>query len=173
MSFVEQNINDLLMKPVAMFGEEWALVTAGDEAQGYNTMTISWGHIGNIWTGGGGGASMCVYVRPQRHTKQFMDKHDYFTVSVLTSGHKDALSYLGTKSGRDEDKVANAGLTPVFGTGITYFNESRLVFVCKKLYQAPIVEDGFMDADLVHNVYPDKDFHTMYVGKIVNVLAQE
>ena len=54
---------------------------------------------------------MIVYVRPSRHTYNYMEKNNYFTVSFYDDEYKKALGYLGTKSGRDTDKVKDVGFT--------------------------------------------------------------
>jgi len=172
MDFKAISPNDLHLNPITTLSEEWPLLTAGNKEQGFNTMTISWGHIGSIWGAGGGKPTFVAYVRPQRHTFGFMNNNDIFTVSVLPSGFKDALAYLGRVSGRDEDKVAKAGLTPIFDQDTTYFAEAKLVLVCRKLYQAPILEEGFVDKSLIDEVYPERDYHTMYVGEIVSILTR-
>lgn len=77
------------------------------------------------------------------------------------------MAYLGTHSGRDEDKVSRAGLTPVFGADCTWFEEAKLVLVCRKLYHAPLLEKGFTDFKIVEQNYPERDFHEMYIGEIV------
>ena len=100
MRFKKVEKKDLQLNPVNMLAEGWPLLTAGDEENGYNTMTISWGHIGYMWNM----PTFCVYVRPQRYTKKFVDESELFTVSVLPSEYKKALAYLGRTSGRDEDK---------------------------------------------------------------------
>ena len=161
----------LVFNPFHTFAEEWPLLTAGDEMAGYNTMTISWGHIGSLWGDNGGRPTMVVYVRPHRYTFEFMNRHELFTVSVLPQSFKKELAYLGKVSGRDEDKIAKAGITPVFGYGSTFFQESKMVFVCRKLYQSEIQEAGFKDVKLMDSIYPQKDFHTMYVGEIEKVLT--
>ena len=81
--------------------------------------------------------------------------------------------YLGSHSGRDEDKVAKMELTPVFGEGYTYFEEASLTLVCRKVYQAPLIEDGFVDKSIVESHYKTKDFHDMYIGEIIEVLVKE
>ena len=169
----EINAKELNMNPVADIGEGWMLVTAGSEA-GYNTMTAAWGHIGASWgrRSVGMGTAIC-YVRPQRYTKEFMDREDYYTLSFFPPEYKEKLTYLGVRSGRDEDKVANVGLTPVFEEGYTYFAEANMVLVCRKLYRAPIVEEGFVDKSVLDVHYPERDFHEMYVGEIVRVLVEE
>jgi len=160
---------DLQLNPVTLFADDWPLLAVGDEECGFNTMTIAWGHIGAIWNK----PTITVYVREQRYTKEFVDRNELFTVSVLPTEHQEALMYLGTVSGRDEDKVAKAGITPIFDQDTTYFAEAKLVFICRKLYHAPIKEEGFFDQALANQVYPEKDFHTLYVGEIVEVLAKE
>lgn len=114
-----------------------------------------------------------VYIRPQRYTKVFVDREEIFTLSFFDASYKKALAYMGSHSGRDENKIAKAGLTPVFENGTTYFREAKMVLICRKLYHAPLQEDGFVDKSLVVNNYPQKDFHEMYVGEILKVLTQE
>ena len=162
------NVSELCFNPMTMIGNEWMLITAGTEEGGYNTMTASWGHLGTIWNQP---TSVC-YVRPQRYTKEFVDREELYTLSFFP-GYKKELSYLGTKSGRDEDKVAKAGLTPEFGEGYTYFAEAKLVLVCRKLYRATLTEEGFLDKSVLEKNYPQRDLHDMYVGQVVKVLVAE
>lgn len=110
-------------------------------------------------------------MRPQRYTKEFLDREELFTLSVFDESYKKALAYLGMHSGRNEDKIAKAALTPVFINGTICFAEAKMVFVCRKLYHAPLVESGFVDKSLVECNYPDKDFHEMYVGEIIKILV--
>jgi len=173
MNFKKVEPKDLQINPMTILSDKWPLLTAGNLEGGFNTMTIAWGHIGNIWATGGGRLTFVAYVRPQRYTHEFMDKNDLFTVSVLPPEFKDKLAYLGRVSGRDEDKVANSGLTPVFSHGTTYFAQAKMVFVCRKLYQAPILDEGFVDRDLMNKVYPEKDYHTFYIGEVVEILEKE
>ena len=95
-----------------------------------------------------------------------------FTVCAFDNTYKKALAYLGTHSGRDGDKIAKAGLTPVFMENTTAFAEARMVFVCRKLYHAPLLESGFIDTELMEGNYPGRDVHEVYVGEIVKVFVQ-
>jgi len=169
MKFKKIERKDLQLNPIEMFADKWPLLTAGNEENGYNTMTIAWGHIGAVWNK----PTITIYVRPQRYTKEFIDHNELFTVSVLPPKYNKALSYLGRTSGRDEDKIAKAGITPAFAQDTTYFEEAELVFICRKLYQDTIKEVGFLDQALMNKMYPEKDFHTMYVGEIVEILVAE
>lgn len=164
----EISVSQLNINPMTMISDEWMLITAGTKEGGYNTMTASWGHLGAIWNKP---TSVC-YVRPQRYTKEFMDREELYTLSFFP-GCKKELAYLGTHSGRDEDKVAKVGLTPAFGDGYTYFEEARLVLVCRKLYRAPLIEEGFIDKPVITENYPDRDYHDLYIGEIIKVLVSE
>ncbi len=168
----EVDIKELSFNPMTMIAGDWFLLTAGTKERGYNTMTCSWGHLGSIWGHGGGMPTSVVYVRPQRYTKEFVDREELYTICFFP-GYKKELGYLGSHSGRDGDKVAQSGLTPVFGDGYTYFAEAKLVLVCRKLYRAPLHEEGFFHKEVVEDNYPKRDFHEMYIGQIVKVLAAE
>lgn len=165
--------SELNMNPMTMIAKEWMLVTAGNEERGYNTMTASWGHLGAIWGHGGGLPTAVIYLRPQRYTKEFVDREEFFTLSVFPEEYKKDLGYLGRVSGRNEDKVAATGLTPVFDGDCTYFAQAKLVLVCRKLYRQTLKEEGFYDPSILTDHYPNRDLHDMYIGEIVKVLVAE
>lgn len=168
--------NELKLNPMTMFGEEWFALAAGNEQDGANAMTIAWGHLGSLWERGSHANRLptaVVYVRPSRYTKKLLDQEGLFTLSLFDADRKKALGYLGSHSGRYGDKFAVAGLTPVFEDGTIYCKEAKMVFVCRKLYQMPLKEEGFVDRELVDFNYPLRDFHEMYIGEIMKVLARE
>ena len=144
-NFREIPVSDLNIHPCTAIAKEWMLITAGNAERGYNTMTASWGHLGSIWGHGGGLPTSVIFIRPQRFTKEFVDREEYYTLTFFDPQYKKALGYLGSHSGRDGDKVAAAGLTPVFLEETTAFAEAKLVLVCRKLYRAPLLEEGFLD----------------------------
>lgn len=176
----EINYKDMKFNPFNLIGGEWMLVTAGNE-QKCNTMTASWGHLGCLW--GHNDPTAVIYLRPSRYTKEFVDEEGYFSLCVMDKSFKKQMAYLGSVSGRDEDKIGKAGLTPVYadrstsgrlqGKNTVYFEEAKLVLICKKLYQSELQEDGFLYQDTIDEKYPQRDFHTMYVGKIEKVLVRD
>ena len=83
------------------------------------------------------------------------------------------MAYLGSVSGRDEDKIAKTGLSPVYVDNSVYFREAKLVLVCKKMYASELQECGFLYQDTIDESYPQRDFHTMYVGIIEKVLVRD
>lgn len=165
----EIKISELNINPITLIGQKWMLITAGKSQDSYNTMTASWGQLGHLWNKD----VSTIYVRPQRYTKKFVDQEEYYTLSFFDDNYQKALAYLGSHSGKDEDKVSKVGLTPIFADGYSYFKEAKLVIVCKKLYHAPVLEKGFYQATFCDSVYPQKDFHEMYVGEIIKVLAAD
>ena len=173
MALKEIPVQELQMNPMTLIAKEWMLITAGNAERGYNTLTASWGHLGSIWGHGGGLPTSVVYIRPQRYTKEFVDREDYYTLSFFPEEYKKQLGYLGSHSGRDGDKVGKVGLTPVFDAGSTYFAEAKLVLVCRKLYRGSLKEEGFVDKGIIEDCYPNRDFHDFYVGEIVKVLVAE
>ena len=84
---------------------------------------------------------------------------------------RQALGDLGAHSGRDGDKCAEAGLSPVFEDGTVYLADAKLVLVCRKLYRSTLSAEGFVDPALMDENYPKRDLHDMYVGEIIRVLV--
>ncbi len=164
--FKEIKAIDIKENLINLISNEWALLTAGDKDK-FNTMTVSWGFAGELW----GNDAVCVFVRPQRYTIEFTEKSDYFTLSFY-GDNKKIHAVCGRSSGRDIDKVKECNLTPVFESGAVYFNEARLVLVCKKQYSDFIKKENFCDTEPLKN-YENNDFHKMYIGKIEKVLIKE
>ncbi|MBR3996594.1 MAG: flavin reductase [Clostridia bacterium] len=144
-------------------GNEWAILSASKDGK-CNGMTVSWGGVGVLW---GKNVFFC-FVRPQRFTKGFCDASDTITLSFFDDEKKDALKICGSKSGRDCDKFALAGLTPIIGEyGEVDFEESRMTLVGRKLFTQELSENSFIDKSIVDSCYPGKDYHTMYVCEIL------
>lgn len=168
MSFKEiapEAMNESVFKVI---GTDWLLVTgaAGGKA---NAMTASWGGMGIMW----GKPVAFLVIRPQRYTKEFIDKAEGLTISVFAGERRKMMGYFGSVSGRDEDKIARAGLTCLEDEGRVYFEEARMVFICKKLYAQEMQEACFIDNDSREKWYPDKDYHTMYIAEVEKLLVKE
>lgn len=146
------------------FDKQWALLTAGDESS-FNTMTISWGSLGTLW----GKPIATTYVRESRYTREFMDNNDYFTVSFYPEEYKDVLGVMGSKSGRDMDKMNDSGLTPEVVANSMTFKEAEMTLVCKKLSKQ-LIEQENIPQDVKDMFYGDEDWHYMYIGEVVEVI---
>ncbi|MBR5202750.1 MAG: flavin reductase family protein [Clostridia bacterium] len=162
----EINIRELQDNFVKMISNDWALLTAGKD-DNFNTMTVSWGGIGELWN-----KDVCfIFVRPQRYTYEFMEQNDYFSLSFFGGEYKKELGLCGTKSGRDIDKIAETGFTPISLGETIGFNQAKVNIVLKKLAYQDMKPDGFVDETIMNN-YANNDFHRIYVGEIVKVLVE-
>ena len=88
MAFEEVKISELQFNPFDKISKQWMLITAGKSSGDCNTMTASWGGVGIMW----GKPVATAYIRPQRYTKEFVDKNEYFTLSFLPEAYRKALN---------------------------------------------------------------------------------
>ena len=156
---------DLLLPVVHIWDRQWLLLSCGDfAAQDWNCMTVGWGSFGVMW----GRPFAQVVVRPTRHTIQFTDRYDSFTLCAFPEAHRHALSWLGSHSGRDGDKVKASGLTPVASqcVGSPVFREAELAIECRIIYRQDMDPSLFLDPTIEKN-YPRKDYHRVYFGEIL------
>lgn len=152
-----------------LIAEDWFLLTAGTPDNGYNTMTASWGGMGELWNR----KVSFVFVRPQRYTWKFMEKNGLYTMSFFGPDQRKALNYCGSHSGRDEDKVRKTGLTPFQPVeGATAFREARLIMVCRKLYHQDLQPGSFRE-EWIEELYPEGDYHRMYIGEVEKMLLRD
>lgn len=155
-------ITDIL----SVFDKKWALLTAGKE-DSFNTMTVSWGGLGTIWNK----PVATVYVRTSRYTHDFMDANEYFTVSFYPEECRKALGVLGSKSGRDMDKMKDSGLTPVRTGESMSFKEAEVTIVCKKIFKQQL-ETANMPKEVAKAMYEGQAPHDMYIGEIVDIIRK-
>ena len=165
--FKEISPNSLNENFFKLIGEKWMLITAGNE-ENLNMMTASWGGVGVLWNKN----VTFSFIRPNRYTFEFTEQNDYYTLSFYDDTFKSELSFCGTNSGRDVDKIEKTGFTPAFDEAAPYFEEAKLVLVCKKIYTQYLAPELFLDPTIEQN-YPMKDYHKMYVGEIEKVLIKE
>lgn len=159
--FKKTSVYDLPFNVFEEINKNWMLITAKNSDGKVNTMTASWGMMGEIW----GKEAVTVYIRQSRYTKEFVDSQEYFTLSLF-DGYKKELGILGSKSGRDGDKISEVGFSIEEVDNQPTFSQCKAVLVCKKMYQDDIaIKD--MKEDLVKAMYQDGDQHTMYIAEIV------
>jgi flavin reductase (DIM6/NTAB) family NADH-FMN oxidoreductase RutF len=163
--FSQTKVEDLQENPFKIIGEDWYLFSAGTE-EDFNMMTASWGTMGVFW----GKSIVTAYIRPTRHTYNYIEANDIFTLSFFGAEYRKILNFCGSKSGRDTDKITQTGLKPVLlkNSGISY-EQSRLVLECKKLYFDDLKPVFFVPEDIEDHIYPNKDFHRVYYGEVIGV----
>lgn len=163
----EINIRDIKESAVKMISDDWALLSAGNE-NGFNTMTVSWGGIGELW----GKDVAFIFVRPQRYTKEFIDREGKMTLSFFGGEYKKEMGFCGKNSGRDFDKFKETGLTPEFSDGTVYVKEAKHVLILKTLAVTEMTPDSFLDKEIEPSCYPNKDYHIVYIAEIVKTLEK-
>lgn len=171
----EFDIKEIDWNYYKLLAKNWAALTMKGDDGVVNSMTISWGQYGSLWANESGNnlPVATVFVRPQRFSRPLMDQAGTFSVSFVKPEHKKSLTFLGSKSGRDvKNKVAASGLTVAYYDETPYVAESSFALICRKLYQAPLVAEGFVDQVVKNECYPDEDYHIVYVGQIVAALKE-
>ncbi len=161
-------IDEFDENPFTLIGKQWMLITAEKEGK-VNTMTASWGGLGEIW----GQSAAYIVVRPQRYTKEFLDAADTFSLTFFNESYRRTLSYLGTVSGREEDKIAKSGLTVAYCGKTPYFEQAEKVLICKKAYAQPMQENCILDKSVIDKWYEAKDYHTLYIGLVDKIMYRK
>lgn len=160
MSEMDKNVFDLI-------GKQWMLVGAEKNGK-INAMTASWGGLGIMW----GKKVAFVFIRESRYTKEFVDEKKTFSLSFFGEEYRKMLNYMGTVSGRDEDKISQAGLHASLNQDAPVFEEAERTFICRKMYAQEMKEEYFTDKEAVERWYSDGNYHTMYVAEILDVIEK-
>lgn len=161
-----KNLVDAKIDVFAKFNKHLAVVTAG-EMDSFNSMTIGWGMMGNVW--GHPGSALTIYVSPDRYTSRFLEENDWFTVSFFPESHKQDLIVLGRTSGRDGNKIEKTSLTPKALSHGVGFEEAELTFVCRKIYSHQFEADK-TPAHMA-KIYETLTPHIEYIGYIEDVFG--
>lgn len=166
--FIEVLPDDFHYSAVKLIHRDWLQISAKSDGR-VNTMTASWGGMGQMWEKD----AAFIFIRPQRFTKTLIDKTNNLTLQVLPETMRKTNGYFGRVSGFDEDKIKQSGVTVLKQDNHIYFEESDVVMFCKKLFAQELLEQSFIDKDLVSKWYPENDFHTMYVVAIEKIMVSE
>lgn len=162
---------ELVARPFHLLDKKWMVLAAGDYADNeWNCMTVSWGFLGTMWSL----PVAQIVVRPQRYTREFLDRFDTFTLCTFPEEYRKALSHIGSTSGREHDKVAETGLRPVVSqlAAAPSFAEADLVLECRKMFRQPMTADAMLDPR-IPGFYPDHDYHIIYIGEVVAARVPE
>ena len=169
-------------KVFELFHKKWALVTAGP-IEDFNSCTVSWGSLGTIWTKPGkSGSIVTVYIYPTRYTRELLNKNETFTLSFYPEEYKKDLAILGSRSGRDEDKVKETRLTPERVKDAVTYREAELTFYCRKIYGYPFDKDSLSEDIKEYykaspKVYPPDEngefqTHWVFIGEILEAIEK-
>lgn len=129
------------------------LIVGTYDAEGKpNAMAVAWGGICCSKP-----PCVSIAVRKATYTYGNLVERKAFTVSIPSEEHAVAADYFGVVSGRDVDKFAAAGVTPVRSDLVDapYVGEFPLVLECKVVHMAEL------------------GLHVQFVGEILDVKADE
>jgi len=167
------NVSDYANNILKALPKGILLTTKADKV---NSMVIGWATLGINWSR----PTIAVYVREGRYTRSQLDQNPEFTINVpMGNFDKNILAVCGGKSGRDIDKVAEAGLTLVESDNISVpaIRQFPLTLECKVLYREKQDLEKLPEA-IQKALYPqdvdstavgaNKDAHITYYGEIID-----
>ncbi len=150
-----------------LVGEDWMLICAKD-GDGANGMTASWGALGELW---GKHVAVC-FIRPQRYTFGLAEENEKMSLAFFDEEYRAALKYCGSHSGKNENKLENAGLGFTEYEGVPVICQAKMTVICRKLYADDIKPECFVDRSLLAN-YKAEDYQRVYVMEIEKVLVRK
>lgn len=166
-SFQKVSDDIMEMNPFTKIGKDWMLVTAGNEEKA-NTMTASWGGVGVMW----GKDVAYIVIRQSRFTKEFIDKEGKFSLSFPSEKYRKEMKFLGAVSGRNEDKIKEAGIDINYHDGVPFVDQADMVFICRVMSNTVLKKEDFIDKGIDEAWYKDNDYHTLYIAEITDILAR-
>lgn len=165
MNISPKDLNENIFKMIA---DDWMLIMAGDREKA-NTMTASFGGFGVLFFKN----VAHIYVRPERYTYGFLERHNTFSLSFFDKQYKEKLAYCGKVSGREEDKIAKCGFNLLYSEDQTpYFEQAHITVLCRKLYRQDIDKSCFTDEEAFKRTYSAGGMHRMYTGEITDIIIK-
>jgi len=157
-----------------LVGKIFPVVTVGNKEH-YNSMTAS------------GGGMVLMFRKPatmllfpsNRYTLELIESEKTYTLSYFPDEYKEQVMFLGSKSGRDSEKMKEVQLTAIStSSGNMSFEEARLIVECKLTQiTTPSFPDDFYAQeaiDYMSEPYKDPGEHRKYVfGEITAVWTKK
>ena len=139
-------------KPGTMLNPLPAVIVSCGNAERSNLITVAW--AGTICSDP---PMLSISVRPERFSHAMIRESMEFTVNLTTADMARATDWIGVRSGRDYDKWAETGLTPLPGQAVA----------CPCVAESPLSIECRVRQILALGS------HDMFIADVVNVLADE
>lgn len=141
------------LKPsVALRPVPVALITSVDEHDRPNIITLAWvGVVCSI------PPMLSIAIRPERYSYELVRRSGQFVVNLPTADQVWATDYCGSRSGRDEDKFAAAGLTPSQASEV----------------KPPLIAECPINIECVVRHELSLGSHHLFIGEVVALHADE
>jgi flavin reductase (DIM6/NTAB) family NADH-FMN oxidoreductase RutF len=151
-----------------LVGKDSYVITAGKEAH-YNAMVGSGGGFGLLFKKP---TTWCLF-QSARYTLEMILKEQRYTLSYFPKEYKEEVFFLGSKSGRDSQKMKEVALTSIqTPCGNISFEQAKLIIECKlTLVTTPSLDDFYAQEakDYINEVYKDPNEYRKYVfGEITH-----
>ena len=128
------------------------LVSCGATPEEYNVFTAAW--TGTICSD----PPMCyVSIRKERFSHNIIERNMAFTLNLTNEALARATDWCGVRSGRDYNKFAEMGLTPVKGIKVA----------------APYIEQAPMSIECRVRDIMRLGTHDMFIAEVLNVIADD
>ena len=128
------------------------LVSCGATPEEYNVFTAAW--TGTICSD----PPMCyVSIRKERFSHDIIERNMAFTLNLTNEALARATDWCGVRSGRDYNKFAEMGLTPVKGIKVA----------------APSIEQAPMSIECRVRDIMRLGTHDMFIAEVLNVIADD
>jgi flavin reductase (DIM6/NTAB) family NADH-FMN oxidoreductase RutF len=146
-------MSKLIWKPGTMiYPLPAVMVSCGSLPEEYNIITISW--TGTICTD----PAMCyISVRPGRHSYNIIKKNGEFVINLTTKELAFATDWCGVKSGKEQDKFSEMGLTPIPASKVN----------------APLIKESPVNIECIVREIKELGSHHMFISEVVAVHADE
>ncbi len=156
-----------------LLGKDFFVITAGKKDY-YNSMIGSGGGLGVLFKKP---TTWCI-IRADRYTLDMIQKEQTYTMSYFSSEYKEQMLFLGSKSGRDSEKMKEVELTSVqTPSGDMSFKEARLIIECKLTeITTPNPNDFYTQEakDSIKEAYTESNHYRKYVfGEITHVWVKK
>ena len=111
-----------------------------------NLITVAW--TGNVCSGP---ARAYISVRPERYSYGLIKESGQFAINLTTAALARAADFCGVRSGRDVDKFAHLGLTPLPAKELScpILGESPVSLECRVFDVVPLGSHDLFLADVV------------------------
>lgn len=167
----EISVREIEKNLISLIAEDGALLTAGSEEGGVNTMMVNWGGMGYLWH-----KNFCfIVVRKSRYTLPFIQKNGSFSLNFFGPAYGSQMKYCGTVSGRDEDKFVHCGFCAKYEDQIPYIDKASLVIECRTMYTDDIEQCHFVNQEIYERWYKggkhEGDMHEFFIGEIVRAFV--
>lgn len=165
-------LNTIEVNPFTISGKIGMCITADSngEIDSFTSMSCT---FGKFWEKD----VITTIVRENRSVREVMDNSEFFSLTFFKDEScLNSLKYLKAAYKHDPKKIEESGLHINRHIDIPFIDEGHLVFLCSKICSIPVSKESMTNAyfhpRVFEKYYKDGDFHHIFVGEILEILAR-